>query len=96
MIEIARVLDLPLTLLIELAQRVTPFVSRYLAEVPAAGRLFLEIARRQLGPAQLARLHAVMDAELSTSPADGVVTTRSWRSPVPCPSPRLTRSRCSC
>lgn len=69
LIEIARVLDLPLTLLIELAQRVTPFVSRYLAEVPAAGRLFLEIARRQLGPAQLARLHAVMDAELPAGPA---------------------------
>jgi PTS system nitrogen regulatory IIA component len=69
LIEIARVLDLPLTLLIELAQRVTPFVSRYLAEVPAANHLFLEIARRQLGPAQLARLHAVMDAELPAGPA---------------------------
>ena len=73
LIEIARVLDLPQTLLIELAQRVTPFVSRYLAEVPAANHLFLEIARRRLGPAQLARLHAVMDAELSGSPAGGVV-----------------------
>lgn len=68
LLEIAAVLDLPATLLIELAQRVTPFVSRYLAEVPAANHLFLEIARRRLGPAQLARLHAVMDAELAPGP----------------------------
>lgn len=72
LIEIASVLDLPATLLIELAQRVTPFVSRYLADVPAAGHLFLEIARRKLGPAQLARLHAVMDAELPVGPAGHV------------------------
>jgi PTS system nitrogen regulatory IIA component len=69
LIEIAGVLDLPQTLLIELAQRVTPFVTSYLADVPAAGHLFLEIARRKLGPAQLARLHAVMDAELPAGPA---------------------------
>lgn len=69
LVEIAGVLELPVTLLIELAQRVTPFVSRYLADVPAASHLFLEIARRKLGPAQLARLHAVMDAELPAGPA---------------------------
>jgi PTS system nitrogen regulatory IIA component len=63
LLEIARALDLPPTLLIELAQRVTPFVTQYLADVPSASHLFLEIARRQLGPAQLARLHAVMDHE---------------------------------
>lgn len=63
LLEIARALDLPPTLLIELAQRVTPFVTQYLADVPSASHLFLEIARRQLGPAQLARLHAVMDRE---------------------------------
>lgn len=63
LLKIARALDLPPTLLIELAQRVTPFVTQYLADVPSASHLFLEIARRQLGPAQLARLHAVMDSE---------------------------------
>ena len=65
LVEIAGALELPVTLLIELAQRVTPFVARYLAAgTSAASHLFIEIARRKLGPAQLARLRAVMDAEL--------------------------------
>jgi PTS system nitrogen regulatory IIA component len=63
LIEIARALELPPTLLIDLAHRVTPFVARYLEEVPTAGHLFLEIARRKLGAAQLARVQAFLDAE---------------------------------
>lgn len=63
LIEIARALDLPPTLLIDLAQRVTPFVARYLEDVPAASCLFLEIARRRLTPAQLARVQAFIEAE---------------------------------
>jgi PTS system nitrogen regulatory IIA component len=63
LIEIARALDLPPTLLIDLAQRVTPFVARYLEDVPAASYLFLEIARRRLTAAQLARVEAFIEAE---------------------------------
>jgi len=63
LIEIARALKLPPTLLIDLARRVTPFVARYLEEVPTAGQLFLEIARRKLSAAQLARVQAFIDAE---------------------------------
>ncbi|WAS94399.1 helix-turn-helix domain-containing protein [Nannocystis punicea] len=60
---IARALDLPPTLLIDLAQRVSPFVARYLEDVPSASYLFLEIARRKLNAAQLARVHAFLAAE---------------------------------
>lgn len=63
LIDIARALDLPPTLLIDLARRVTPFVARYLEEVPPAGHLFLDIARRRLSAAQLARLQAIIEAE---------------------------------
>lgn len=63
LIAIARALDLPPTLLIDLAQRVSPFVARYLEDVPSASYLFLEIARRKLTAAQLARVHAFIDAE---------------------------------
>lgn len=63
LIAIARALDLPPTLLIDLAQRVSPFVARYLEDVPSASYLFLEIARRKLTPAQLARVQAFIDAE---------------------------------
>jgi PTS system nitrogen regulatory IIA component len=63
LIAIARALDLPPTLLIDLAQRVSPFVARYLEDVPSASFLFLEIARRKLNAAQLARVHAFLDAE---------------------------------
>jgi PTS system nitrogen regulatory IIA component len=69
LIEIARALRLPSTLLIDLAHRVTPFVARYLEEVPTAGHLFLEIARRRLGAAQLARVHAFIAAEFPGGPA---------------------------
>lgn len=68
LIEIARALDLPPTLLLDLAQRVTPFVARYLEDVPSASCLFLEIARRRLSAAELARVQAFIDAEF---PAGG-------------------------
>jgi nitrogen PTS system EIIA component len=63
LVDIARVLRLPPALLVELAHGVTPFVSSYLERIPAANALFLEIARRNLGGAQVARLRAVLEAE---------------------------------
>lgn len=53
---IAVALRLPAELLFELARQVTPFVARYLEREPAATSLFVDIARRGLGTAQLAQV----------------------------------------
>jgi nitrogen PTS system EIIA component len=60
---IARELDIPPTLLMDVAHRVSPFMASYLEQEPSAGALFLEIARRQLNGQQLARLRQFLDAE---------------------------------
>ncbi|WP_163994005.1 helix-turn-helix domain-containing protein [Pyxidicoccus caerfyrddinensis] len=60
---IARELDVPPALLMDVAQRVSPYVAGYLEDVPGAGTLFLEIARRRLAGAQLAKVRAFLDAE---------------------------------
>ena len=60
---IAHELDVPPALLMDVANRVSPFVAGYLEEVPGAGALFLEIARRRLTGAQLARVRHFLDAE---------------------------------
>ena len=60
---IARVLGLPPVLLLELADRVGPFVADYLERVPAASALFLDVARRRLSPAQLVRIRTFIDRE---------------------------------
>jgi PTS system nitrogen regulatory IIA component len=60
---IARELDVPPALLMDVAQRVSPYVAGYLEEVPGAGTLFLEIARRRLTGAQLAKVRDFLDAE---------------------------------
>ncbi|MBC8068817.1 MAG: helix-turn-helix domain-containing protein, partial [Deltaproteobacteria bacterium] len=53
---IAQRLRLPAELLFELARQVTPFVTRYLEREPAAFALYIDIARRKLGTAQLAQV----------------------------------------
>lgn len=63
LVAIAHALHVPPSLLLELAERVAPEVADYLAEVPSANRLFLEIARRRLTPAQIARVLAFVEAE---------------------------------
>jgi nitrogen PTS system EIIA component len=60
---IARELDVPPALLMDVANRVSPYVAGYLEDVPAAGTLMLDIARRRLTGAQLARVRAFLDAE---------------------------------
>ena len=60
---IARELDVPPALLMDVANRVSPYVAGYLEDVPAAGTLLLDIARRKLTGAQLARVRAFLDAE---------------------------------
>lgn len=66
---IARELDVPSELLLDLAQRVSPFLAQYLDEVPEAGTVFLEIARRRLGPDDLGRLRALVAREFPAQPA---------------------------
>jgi PTS system nitrogen regulatory IIA component len=82
LVEIARSLRLPPTLLLDLAHRTGSFVARYLEDVPAAGALFLEIARRRLTPMQIARLKAFVEAEFGGQSADtGTITLTSMLAP---------------
>ncbi|WP_342377938.1 helix-turn-helix domain-containing protein [Myxococcus stipitatus] len=60
---IARELDVPPALLMDVANRVSPYVAEYLEDVPGSGTLFLELARRRLTGAQLARVRDFLDAE---------------------------------
>jgi PTS system nitrogen regulatory IIA component len=62
---IADALALPPDLLIELAHQTAPAIADYLEEVPAASAFFLEVARRRLDTAQLARLRDLMHRELN-------------------------------
>ena len=63
LIALADVLGLPRAALVELAHQAGPAVEGYLQRVPAAGALFLEIARRDLNTPQLARVKAFIDHE---------------------------------
>ncbi|NMO19981.1 PTS transporter subunit EIIA [Pyxidicoccus fallax] len=83
---IARELEVPPALLMDVAHRVSPYVAGYLEEVPGAGTLFLELARRRLTGAQLARVREFLDAEF---PVRG---TRS-EEPVPPLAPLLAPER---
>ncbi len=61
---IADALGLPRRIIIELARQTGPAVTGYVERVPAAGALFLDIARRDLNAVQIARIKAFIDAEL--------------------------------
>lgn len=63
LVDIARALGVPPLVLVELADQSGAAVASYVARLPMAGALFLEIAQRDLGPAELARLRAVLDRE---------------------------------
>lgn len=54
----ARALDVPATVLLDLAHQVSPLVVDYVASVPEAGTLFLEIAHLGLGPDQIAEIRS--------------------------------------
>jgi PTS system nitrogen regulatory IIA component len=60
---IARELDVPPTLLMDVAHRVSPFISSYLEQEPGARALMLELARRQLTAAQLRRVREFLERE---------------------------------
>jgi PTS system nitrogen regulatory IIA component len=66
---IAGALGLPETVLVQLADQVGPFVARYVRRVPAAASLFLEIARRDLGDAQLAAVRELVSRRFPAASA---------------------------
>ncbi|HEU5056353.1 MAG TPA: helix-turn-helix domain-containing protein [Kofleriaceae bacterium] len=63
LIAIAEAIGVPAAVLLDLAQQTGTAVSGYLQRVPAASALFLDIAERDLGSAQIARIKAFIDAE---------------------------------
>jgi PTS system nitrogen regulatory IIA component len=63
LVAIARALELPPLLLVELADQAGPMVSSYMGRVPAAAELFLDIARRDLSNAEVSRLRALVERE---------------------------------
>lgn len=75
LVAIAQALRVPPALLLELAERVEPAVAGYLGEVPAANRLFLEIARRRLTAAQVDRVLAFVEAEFPDARERGAAQT---------------------
>jgi PTS system nitrogen regulatory IIA component len=63
LVALAHALDLPAITMLELARQAGAAVSGYMARVPAAGELFLDIARRDLQAAQIARVQAFIERE---------------------------------
>lgn len=63
LLAIARTLDIPSVTLLELARQTGAEVAGYMARVPAASALFLEITRRDLPASQIARIKAFLDHE---------------------------------
>jgi nitrogen PTS system EIIA component len=64
LVAIARALELPPLVLLEIAQGAGTALASYLERVPEAGALFLDMARRELGAAELARIKAFIDRTL--------------------------------
>jgi PTS system nitrogen regulatory IIA component len=60
---IAQALGVPPNLLVGASDKVGHALEGYVEEVPSAGMLFLEIARRRLGPAEIARLRSFIERE---------------------------------
>ncbi|WIG94346.1 helix-turn-helix domain-containing protein [Myxococcus sp. SDU36] len=83
---IARELRVPSSLLMDVANRLSPSVAAYLEEVPGAGALFLDIAQRRLSRRQLARVRDFLDAEFPVAPGRRDV-------PVPPLAPLLAPER---
>ncbi|MDI3286295.1 helix-turn-helix domain-containing protein [Polyangium sp. 15x6] len=60
---IAREIGIPPRLLVGAAHKVGCAIEGYAEDVPSAGMLFLDIARRRLGPAEIARIRAFVERE---------------------------------
>jgi PTS system nitrogen regulatory IIA component len=63
-VAIARALDVPPLVLLEVAQGAGTALASYLQRVPEASTLFLEMARRDFAAPEIARIKAFIDREL--------------------------------
>jgi PTS system nitrogen regulatory IIA component len=63
-VAIAKAIDVPALVLLEIAQGAGTALASYLERVPEASTLFLEMARREFGAAEIGRLKAFMDRAL--------------------------------
>lgn len=61
---IAKELDVPPLILLEIAQGAGAALGSYLERVPQASTLFLEMARRDFGAVEIARIKAFIDREM--------------------------------
>ncbi|MCC6620555.1 MAG: helix-turn-helix domain-containing protein [Deltaproteobacteria bacterium] len=61
LVAIARALRVSPGLLLELTDNSGTAVASYVQRVPSAAALFVDIAERELGPAEIATLHAILD-----------------------------------
>ena len=92
-IAIAHALELPPMVLLEIAQGAGAALASYLERVPEASSLFLEMAARELGAVEIARMKAFMDRTL---PARGANRRRPVRlADLLTPSRVLVRAVCS-
>jgi nitrogen PTS system EIIA component len=64
---IARAFGVPSHLLVGAAHKVCSAIEGYTEDVPSAGMLFLDIAERKLGPAEISRIRAFIDREFPRS-----------------------------
>lgn len=92
-IAIAQALELPPIVLLEIAQGAGAALASYLERVPEASSLFLEMAARELGAAEIGRIKAFIDRTL---PARGSNRRRPARlSDLLAPDRVLVRAVCS-
>jgi PTS system nitrogen regulatory IIA component len=92
-IAIAHALELPPIVLLEIAQGAGAALASYLERVPEASSLFLEMATRELGAVEIARVKAFMDR---TMPERGANRRRPARlSELLVPNRVLVRAVCS-
>jgi PTS system nitrogen regulatory IIA component len=74
--EMARALDIPATVLLDLAHQVSPLVVDYVARVPEAGSLFLEVAHLGLAPDKISEIRSWIRRTY------GVVSAERWGTPL--------------
>jgi nitrogen PTS system EIIA component len=90
----ARELGIPVTLLMDLAHRVSPLIVDYVHHTPEAGTLFLEIAHRRLTAAELAEVRAFVN-ERFPAPASPALDPSSAPSDLLGPDRVVVRMSCS-
>jgi nitrogen PTS system EIIA component len=89
---IARAFRLPPATLIALAHRVGPYTSNYLARIPAARELLLEMERRRLGQEEIAQIREFIQRQFPSTVGEGV--GRHWVDGMCAPERVVLRLSC--